>query len=37
MKIANNQIKNTLKAIENVIKEAKLNISEESAVKIKYS
>lgn len=32
-----NQIKNTLKAIENVIKEARLNISEESAVKIKYS
>ena len=28
---------NTVKAIENVIKEGKLNISEESAVKIKYS
>ena len=28
---------NTVKAIENVIKEGKLNISEESAIKIKYS
>ena len=32
-----NQKDNTVKAIENVIKEEKLNISEESAVKIKYS
>lgn len=31
------QEKNTVKAIENVIEENKLNISEESAVKIKYS
>ena len=33
----NKQVEDTVTAIKNVIKEGKLNISEESAVKIKYS
>ena len=33
----NKQVEDTVTAIQNVIKEGKLNISEESAVKIKYS